>query len=133
MTKCNLRQIADEPTEFQAALSGGKHPLNHALTMSPRPGTKRLQANCQAQRTDQLPFDQPPVWVTMDYITALEFLMQPPLSLPAQSPSFRQPYVLLETELHGISEMRSVTNQVGFAGDRIGYTSRQNITNERFR
>ncbi|KAG5452807.1 hypothetical protein CSKR_110824 [Clonorchis sinensis] len=29
--------------------------------MSPRLGTKRLQANCQARRTDQLPSDQPPV------------------------------------------------------------------------
>ncbi|KAG5452798.1 hypothetical protein CSKR_110835 [Clonorchis sinensis] len=29
--------------------------------MSPRLGTKRLQANCQARRTDQLPPDQPPV------------------------------------------------------------------------
>ncbi|KAG5442008.1 hypothetical protein CSKR_106950 [Clonorchis sinensis] len=37
-----------------------KHLLNCALTMSPRLGTKCLQANCQARRTDQLPSDQPP-------------------------------------------------------------------------
>ncbi|KER21717.1 hypothetical protein T265_10022 [Opisthorchis viverrini] len=31
------------------------HPLNLALTMSPRLAIKRLQSNCQARRTDQQP------------------------------------------------------------------------------
>ncbi|KER27046.1 hypothetical protein T265_13874, partial [Opisthorchis viverrini] len=36
-------------------LRGGIHPLNPALTMSPRLVTKRLQSNRQARRTDQQP------------------------------------------------------------------------------
>ncbi|KER25651.1 hypothetical protein T265_06941 [Opisthorchis viverrini] len=34
-----------------------KYPLNCALMMSPRMVTKRLQANCQARRTDQQPIN----------------------------------------------------------------------------
>ncbi|KER31421.1 hypothetical protein T265_02331 [Opisthorchis viverrini] len=33
--------------------------MNDTLTMCTRLGTKRLQTNCQARRTDQLPPDQP--------------------------------------------------------------------------
>ncbi|KER19484.1 hypothetical protein T265_11758 [Opisthorchis viverrini] len=36
------------------------NPLNRALMMSPRMVTKRLQANCQARRTNQQPPDQQP-------------------------------------------------------------------------
>ncbi|KER31620.1 hypothetical protein T265_02134 [Opisthorchis viverrini] len=38
----------------------------------------------------------------------------------AQSPSFRQPYVLLETKLREISEMHSFANKFGFARDSPG-------------
>ncbi|KER21054.1 hypothetical protein T265_15176, partial [Opisthorchis viverrini] len=38
-----------------------KYPLNCALMMSPRMVTKRLQANCQARRTDQRPPEQQPI------------------------------------------------------------------------
>ncbi|KAG5455340.1 hypothetical protein CSKR_104986, partial [Clonorchis sinensis] len=38
----------------------------------------------------------------------------------AQSPSFRQPYVLLELSLHGISEIHSVANIFGSARDSPG-------------
>ncbi|KAG5454543.1 hypothetical protein CSKR_104900 [Clonorchis sinensis] len=46
--------------------------LNCTLTMSPRLGTKRLQANCQARRTDQLPSDQPhPSYLYFDKLTTM--------------------------------------------------------------
>ncbi|KER25175.1 hypothetical protein T265_14265, partial [Opisthorchis viverrini] len=47
--------ILEENPECILIKDNEMHPLNSALTMSPRLVMKRLQSNCQARRTDQQP------------------------------------------------------------------------------
>ncbi|KER25644.1 hypothetical protein T265_06934 [Opisthorchis viverrini] len=61
------KQFEHECSNYQVLLRsyitagrrGGIHPLNPALTMSPRMVMKRLQSNCQARRTDQQRINAP--------------------------------------------------------------------------
>ncbi|KAG5454525.1 hypothetical protein CSKR_104879 [Clonorchis sinensis] len=60
------------------------------------------------------------------FIRLLKVLRQPTTGFAllgahqAQSPSFRQPYVLFETKLHEIGEIHSFANQFGFVRDSSG-------------
>ncbi|KER30306.1 hypothetical protein T265_03253 [Opisthorchis viverrini] len=58
-----------------------KYPLNCALMMSPRMVTKRLQANCQARRTDQQPPDQQPINMGLAYITSVSISREKQIDL----------------------------------------------------
>ncbi|GAA50262.1 hypothetical protein CLF_104301 [Clonorchis sinensis] len=60
-TKGSINKHIEIDPIYQQLRARKKHPPNCALMMSPRMVTKRLQANCQARRTDQQPPDQQPM------------------------------------------------------------------------
>ncbi|GAA57554.1 hypothetical protein CLF_112885 [Clonorchis sinensis] len=60
-TKGSINKHIEIDPIYQQLRARKKYPPNCALMMSPRMVTKRLQANCQARRTDQQPPDQQPI------------------------------------------------------------------------
>ncbi|KER23685.1 hypothetical protein T265_08492 [Opisthorchis viverrini] len=90
-----------------------KYPLNCALMMSPRMVAKRLQANCQARRTDRQPPDQQPIGIQVYMHMSWRASIPLPLNYRGSTPTNEPPQSLRQVTFNTQSNAYLVNSCLG--------------------